>query len=106
MHAFAALLERIVLTPSRNRKIELMVHYFRDTPDPDRGIGLAAITGTLDLPAVKPALIRQLAEEVHRPGAVPHVLRLCRRPCRDGGADLAGRHARARGGPAAVASRA
>jgi DNA ligase-1 len=67
MRAFAALLERLVLTPSRNRKIELMAHYFRDTPDPDRGIGLAALTGALDLPAVKPALIRQLAEEVTDP---------------------------------------
>ncbi len=67
MRAFADLLERLVLTPSRNGKIELLVHYFRDRPDPDRGIGLAAITGALDLPAVKPGLIRQLAAEVTDP---------------------------------------
>ena len=64
MRAFADLLERLVLTPSRNRKVELLVHYFRDAPDPDRGLGLAAITRDLDLPAVKPGLIRQLASEV------------------------------------------
>ena len=64
MRAFAALLERLVLTPSRNRKIELLVRHFRDRPDPDRGLALAALAGELDLPAVKPALIRQLAGEV------------------------------------------
>jgi DNA ligase-1 len=67
MRAFANLLERLVLTPSRNRKLELLVHYFRDRPDPDRGYGLAAITGVLDLPAVKPGLIRQLAAEATDP---------------------------------------
>jgi DNA ligase 1 len=67
MRAFASLLERLVLTPSRNRKLELLVHYFRDRPDPDRGYGLAAITGVLDLPAVKPGLIRQLAAEATDP---------------------------------------
>lgn len=64
MKNFSLLLERLVLTPSRNRKLELLVHYFRDNPDPDRGFGLAAITGVLDLPSVKPALIRRLAGEV------------------------------------------
>lgn len=64
MRAFADLLERLVLTPSRNRKIELLVHYFRDNPDPDRGLGLAAITRDLDIASVKPALIRQLVSEV------------------------------------------
>jgi DNA ligase 1 len=67
MRAFAGLLERLVLTPSRNRKLELLVHYFRERPDPDRGYGLAAITGVLDLPAVKPGLIRQLAAEATDP---------------------------------------
>ena len=64
MRAFAELLKRLVLTPSRNRKIELLVHYFRDRPDPDRGLGLAAITRDLDIASVKPALIRQLVSEV------------------------------------------
>ena len=37
MLAFAALLERLVLTPSRNAKLTLIVDYLRHTPDPSRG---------------------------------------------------------------------
>ena len=54
MIAFAALLERLVFTPSRNAKIALMRRYFAAQPDPDRGIGLAAITGELSFTAAKP----------------------------------------------------
>jgi DNA ligase-1 len=61
MIAFAALLERLVFTPSRNAKIALMRRYFATQPDPDRGIGLAAITGELSFTAAKPGLIRELA---------------------------------------------
>lgn len=61
MIAFATLLERLVFTPSRNAKIALLRQYFAEQPDPDRGIGLAAITGELSLSAAKPALIRELA---------------------------------------------
>jgi len=60
MLAFAALLERLVLTPSRNAKLTLIVDYLRHTPDPSRGWALAAITGDLDIPSVKPAAIREL----------------------------------------------
>lgn len=63
MRAFAALLERLVYTRSRNAKLRLIGDYLRATPDPDRGWALAALTGGLDLPAVKPALIRALVEE-------------------------------------------
>lgn len=63
MKHFATLLERLVLTPSRNGKIKLLTDYFRDVPDPDRGLGLAAIAGTLEVKAVKPALLRELALE-------------------------------------------
>jgi DNA ligase 1 len=61
MIAFAELLERLVFTPSRNAKIALLRRYFATQPDPDRGIGLAAITGELSFTAAKPALIRELA---------------------------------------------
>src|SRR6201996_7398033 len=61
MIAFAALLERLVFTPSRNAKIALLRRYFTTQPDPDRGIGLAAITGALSFAAAKPGLIRELA---------------------------------------------
>src|SRR5689334_5556722 len=60
MLAFAALLERLVLTPPRNAKLTLIVDYLRHTPDPSRGWALAAITGDLNIPSVKPAAIRDL----------------------------------------------
>lgn len=63
MKRFAELLDRLVLTPSRNGKLTLMVDYFRSTPDPDRGLALAALTGDLDIPAVKPAMLRALVVE-------------------------------------------
>ncbi|MDI7862146.1 cisplatin damage response ATP-dependent DNA ligase [Rhizobiaceae bacterium n13] len=63
MQAFAKLLDRLVLTPSRNGKLKLLADYFRDTPDPDRGYGLATIAGTLDLASVKPAMLRELTLE-------------------------------------------
>src|SRR3984885_3416482 len=61
MIAFAALLERLVFTPARNAKIALLRRYFVTEPDPDRGIGLAAITGELSFTTAKPGLIRELA---------------------------------------------
>jgi DNA ligase-1 len=60
---FATLLDRLVLTPSRNGKLTLLADYFRDTPDPDRGYGLAALAGGLDLKSVKPAMLRDLVLE-------------------------------------------
>jgi DNA ligase-1 len=60
MRAFAALMETLVLTPSRNRKLEAMVEYFRTTPDPDRGLGLAILTGGLSFKNVKPAVLRDI----------------------------------------------
>jgi DNA ligase-1 len=59
--AFAELLERLVFTPSRNDKIGLLRRYFETEPDPDRGIGLAAVTGELAFTTAKPGLIRELA---------------------------------------------
>lgn len=63
MRGFSDLIDRLVLTPSRNGKITLLRDYFRDTPDPDRGYALAALTDGLDVPAIKPAVLRQLAME-------------------------------------------
>jgi DNA ligase-1 len=62
MHAFAALLDRLTLTPARNGKLTLLTDFFREVPDPERGWALAAITGDLDLLSVKPAQIRALIE--------------------------------------------
>jgi DNA ligase-1 len=63
MRAFSQLLDDLVYTRSRNTKLRLIGEYMKETPDPDRGIALAALTGTLDMPAIKPAAIRALAEE-------------------------------------------
>ncbi len=63
MIAFADLLERLVFSPGRLAKIALLRRYFATQPDPDRGFGLAALTGELAFEAAKPGLIRALAEE-------------------------------------------
>src|SRR5205809_1648457 len=63
MRAFSQLLDDLVYTRSRNTKLKLIGDYLRETPDPDRGYGLAALTGTLDIPTVKGAAVRAIAEE-------------------------------------------
>lgn len=63
MRAFAELLDRLVLTPQRNGKLRLLIDYFRASPDPDRGVALAAITRDLELQSVKPAMLRALIAE-------------------------------------------
>ena len=62
MEAFANLLERLLLTPSRNSKLALMADFFRTQSDPERGWALAALTGGIELPGVKAGLVRRLAE--------------------------------------------
>lgn len=49
MERFAALLDTLVNTQSRNRKIALLADYFRSAPDPARGYALAALTDGLPL---------------------------------------------------------
>ncbi|MBL8581335.1 MAG: cisplatin damage response ATP-dependent DNA ligase [Rhizobiaceae bacterium] len=63
MNRFAELLDRLVLTPSRNGKLKLLTDHFATVEDPDRGLALAAITGDLDIAAVKPAMLRALVME-------------------------------------------
>ena len=63
MRAFSQLLDALVYTRSRNAKLKLIADYLIATPDPDRGWAMAAMTGALDLPAVKAAAIRGIAEE-------------------------------------------
>lgn len=62
MEAFANLLERLLLTPSRNGKLALMTNYFATVTDPERGWALAALTGEIELPGVKAGLVRRLVE--------------------------------------------
>jgi DNA ligase-1 len=63
MRDFSQLLDSLVYTRSRLAKLKLIGDYLRRTPDPDRGYALAALTGTLDIPHVKGAVIRALASE-------------------------------------------
>ena len=63
MNRFAALLDRLAYEPSRNAKLRLLTGYFRETPDPDRGYALAAITGALSFRHAKPGIIRALIAE-------------------------------------------
>jgi DNA ligase-1 len=63
VRAFAELLDRLSLTASRNAKLTLVRDYLRQTPDPDRGWALAALTGDLSFDAAKPAFIRKAVED-------------------------------------------
>ncbi|WP_120716839.1 cisplatin damage response ATP-dependent DNA ligase [Tsuneonella amylolytica] len=63
MEEFAALIDALVYTRSRNEKLRLIAEYLRATPDPDRGWALAALTDGLDFPAVKSSTIRNLMKE-------------------------------------------
>ncbi|UFN49499.1 cisplatin damage response ATP-dependent DNA ligase [Roseomonas sp. OT10] len=61
--AFADLLERLVFTPGRLAKLALLRRWFAEQPDPDRGVGLAALTGELVFTAAKPMVIRDLVAQ-------------------------------------------
>ena len=63
MRDFSQLLDGLVYTRSRNAKLKLIADYLRATPDPDRGWAMAALTGGLGLPHVKPAAIRAIVDE-------------------------------------------
>ncbi len=63
MKAFATLLDSLAYEPSRNGKLRLLQEYLRTIPDPDRGYGLAAITGALSFSHAKPGAIRALINE-------------------------------------------
>jgi DNA ligase 1 len=61
VNRFAALLDALLFTPSRNGKLRLMQEYFATAPDPERGWALAALTGELAFDAAKPNQVRALA---------------------------------------------
>ncbi|MBA3810189.1 MAG: cisplatin damage response ATP-dependent DNA ligase [Caulobacteraceae bacterium] len=62
MRAFAHLLDQLSLTASRNAKLTLVRDFLRETPDPERGWALAALTGELTFHVAKPAAIRKAVE--------------------------------------------
>ena len=61
MNRFAALIDALLFTPSRNGKLRLMQEYFATVPDPERGWALAALTGELGFAEAKPSQVRDLA---------------------------------------------
>jgi len=61
MNHFAALIDGLLLTPSRNGKLRLMREYFATTADPERGWALAALTGELSFAEAKSSQVRDLA---------------------------------------------
>ena len=61
MNRFAALLDALLFTPSRNGKLRLMQEYFATARDPERGWALAALTGELVFDTAKPNQVRALA---------------------------------------------
>ena len=63
MRDFSKLLDGLVYTRSRNAKLKLIADYLLHTPDPDRGWAMAALTGAVDLKAVKAAAIYGIAQE-------------------------------------------
>ncbi len=63
MRDFAKLLDGLVYTRSRNAKLKLIADYLRATADPDRGWAMAAMTGAIDIKAVKSAAIHQMVAE-------------------------------------------
>ena len=63
MNRFAALVDRLAYVADPGEKILLIKNYFGSVSNSDRGYGLAAMTGELNVKHAKPALIRGLAEE-------------------------------------------
>jgi DNA ligase-1 len=63
MRAFAELLDRLYFTHSNLAKTALLHDYFRNTPDPDRGWAVAAISGELRFDLFKRSLVRDLIVE-------------------------------------------
>ena len=60
LNRFAWLLDRLAYEPRRNGKLALITDYFRATPDPERGLALAAMTGQLNFANAKAGMIRAL----------------------------------------------
>jgi DNA ligase-1 len=63
MEEFAAFVDALVYTRSRNEKLRLIADYLHATPDLDRGWTLAALTNGLDFPAVKGSTVRGLMQD-------------------------------------------
>ena len=63
MKKFSSLLEKLLFTPSRNKKISALKEYIANTPDPDRGYALAAITGDFKVKNITASFYHQLIKD-------------------------------------------
>ena len=63
MKEFSQLINQLILTRSRNRKIELLNHYFKNTENPDRGLALAILTGNLKIKNISISKIKEMIKE-------------------------------------------
>ena len=63
MRGFSELIDKLLLTSSRNRKIDILCDYFKSTPDPDRGFALAIITNSLELKNIPISKIKEIVKE-------------------------------------------
>jgi DNA ligase-1 len=63
MKAFANLLHCLILSQSRNRKLDILTRYFEKTPDPERGYALAILTDNLSFPLIKSSQLKVLILE-------------------------------------------
>ena len=63
MREFSQLINQLILTRSRNRKIELLNHYFKNTENPDRGLTLAILTGNLKIKNISISKIKEIIKE-------------------------------------------
>jgi DNA ligase-1 len=61
MHAFAGLLDHLLLSPRRSVKLQILADYFKATPDPERGYALGVIAGEVRIAAARPSALRALA---------------------------------------------
>ncbi len=63
MKDFSELINKLLLTPSRNRKIQILSDYFSNTPDPERGCTLAILTNSLELRNIPISKIKEIIYE-------------------------------------------
>ena len=63
MKKFSELINKLLLTSSRKRKIDILSNYFQNTSDPDRGYTLAILTNELELRNIPISRIKEIVFE-------------------------------------------
>ena len=63
MKDFSELINKLLLTPSRNRKIQILADYFSNISDPERGYTLAILTNSLELRNIPISKIKEIIYE-------------------------------------------